>query len=62
MAFRALDTGWILRHAAGDIPAEFAAIGADSVPATVPGVVHTDLLTAGLIPDPYVDDNEWQLA
>lgn len=62
MVFRALDTGWTLRHAAGDIPAAFAAIGAESVPATVPGVVHTDLLTAGLIPDPYVDDNESRLA
>ncbi len=28
------------------------------VPATVPGCVHTDLLAAGLIPDPYLDDNE----
>lgn len=62
MAFRALDTGWTLRHAAGDIPDEFAEIGANPVPATVPGVVHTDLLAAGLIPDPYVDDNESRLA
>ena len=29
-----------------------------SVPATVPGCVHTDLLTAGRIPDPYEGDNE----
>ena len=29
-----------------------------SVPATVPGTVHTDLLAAGLIPDPYLDENE----
>src|SRR3546814_20444905 len=28
------------------------------IPATVPGVVHTDLLTAGLITDPFVDDAE----
>ncbi|MDG6109908.1 glycoside hydrolase family 2 protein [Dactylosporangium aurantiacum] len=28
------------------------------VPATVPGCVHTDLLAAGLIDDPYLDDNE----
>ena len=28
------------------------------VPATVPGCVHTDLLAAGLIEDPYLDDNE----
>ncbi len=28
------------------------------IPATVPGCVHTDLLAAELIPDPYVDQNE----
>ena len=28
------------------------------MPATVPGCVHTDLLAAGLIPDPYLDENE----
>ena len=28
------------------------------VPATVPGCVHTDLLAAGIIDDPYLDDNE----
>ena len=32
------------------------------MPATVPGCVHTDLLDAGLIPDPYLDDNERALA
>ncbi|MGI5492978.1 glycoside hydrolase family 2 protein [Microtetraspora malaysiensis] len=31
------------------------------VPATVPGCVHTDLLAAGLIDDPYLDDNEDRL-
>jgi beta-mannosidase len=30
----------------------------DAIPATVPGAVHTDLLAAGLIPDPYLDLNE----
>lgn len=39
-----------------------AQIGADPIPATVPGVVHLDLLRAGLIPDPYLDDNESALA
>ncbi|WP_203568742.1 glycoside hydrolase family 2 protein [Aestuariimicrobium ganziense] len=29
-----------------------------SVPATVPGCVHTDLQDAGLIPDPYFGENE----
>lgn len=33
-----------------------------SVPATVPGCVHTDLLAAGLIPDPYLDRNELELS
>ena len=32
------------------------------IPATVPGCVHTDLLDAGLIPDPFLDDNESLLA
>ncbi len=38
--------------------------GADvsGLPATVPGCVHTDLLAAGLIEDPYVDENETELA
>lgn len=30
----------------------------DNIPATVPGCVHTDLLAARLIPDPYLDVNE----
>ncbi|MHA6298872.1 glycoside hydrolase family 2 protein [Devosia sp. CAU 1758] len=30
----------------------------EAIPATVPGTVHTDLLAAGLIPDPYLDLNE----
>ncbi len=32
-----------------------------NVPATVPGCVHTDLLAAGLIPDPYYARNELAL-
>jgi beta-mannosidase len=31
-------------------------------PATVPGCVHTDLLDAALIPDPFLDDNELKVA
>ncbi len=30
----------------------------DTIPATVPGCVHTDLLAAGAIPDPFVGQNE----
>jgi beta-mannosidase len=33
----------------------------DSVAATVPGCIHTDLLAAGKIPDPYYRDNEKDL-
>src|SRR5512138_2165783 len=28
------------------------------LPATVPGGIHTDLMAAGVIPDPFVSDNE----
>ncbi|GHJ43893.1 beta-mannosidase [Catellatospora sp. TT07R-123] len=51
---RSLHDGWTLSAVAGvrDIT---------SVPATVPGCVHTDLLAAGLIDDPYRDDNEKRL-
>jgi beta-mannosidase len=49
--------GWTVRATSG--PAE---VGTQPVPASVPGVVHTDLLAAGLIPDPYLDDNESKLA
>ncbi|NEE00682.1 glycoside hydrolase family 2 protein [Phytoactinopolyspora halotolerans] len=45
----------MLRAAGGPVPPDVA--GRD-VPATVPGSVHTDLLAAGLIPDPYLDDHE----
>lgn len=31
---------------------------ADTIPAKVPGCVHTDLLSAGRIPDPFIRDNE----
>nr|WP_246301425.1 sugar-binding domain-containing protein [Microbacterium immunditiarum] len=51
--------GWSVRAASGPAPADIAAA---VVPASVPGVVHTDLLAAGLIPDPFLDDNEALLA
>ncbi|OUC90854.1 glycoside hydrolase family 2 protein [Streptosporangium minutum] len=50
--YRPLHDGWTLHQAGGDI---------SGVPATVPGCVHTDLLAAGLIEDPYLDDNENRL-
>jgi beta-mannosidase len=36
-------------------------IFSDIIPATVPGTVHTDLLEAGLINDPYYRDNALEL-
>ncbi|HEU5111409.1 MAG TPA: glycoside hydrolase family 2 protein [Micromonosporaceae bacterium] len=63
-----LTDGWTLSPAGGDPPgtgppeAVRAAFAAGPLPATVPGCVHTDLLAAGLIPDPYLDDNETRLA
>ncbi|MEU4702744.1 glycoside hydrolase family 2 protein [Nonomuraea dietziae] len=45
---RPLHDSWTVRSASGEVVA----------PATVPGCVHTDLLAAGLIPDPYLDANE----
>ncbi len=54
-----LNTGWTLRAVGGDVPAAMEGI---VVAATVPGCVHLDLLAAGLIPDPYLDDNEAALA
>jgi beta-mannosidase len=51
ISYRALHSGWTLTGP--DVPA---------VPATVPGCVHTDLLAAGLIPAPFLDENETSLA
>ncbi|MFE5797706.1 glycoside hydrolase family 2 protein [Streptomyces sp. NPDC056503] len=45
-----LHEGWSLRH-------EDAAL-----PARVPGCVHTDLLAAGVIPDPFLGRNETAIA
>ncbi len=55
-----LHDGWTVRAVAGPVPGHVAAAG--PVPASVPGTVHTDLLAAGLIADPYLDDNEALLA
>jgi beta-mannosidase len=46
-----LHRNWTIRQVDGDIHAS----------ASVPGCVHTDLLTADLIPDPYLDRNETEL-
>ncbi|TCC53578.1 glycoside hydrolase family 2 protein [Kribbella capetownensis] len=49
---------WTVRTAAGPVPEGITT----PVAATVPGEVHTDLLAAGLIPDPFDGDNEGKLA
>lgn len=60
---RPLHEGWSLRALAGPVPEPLAERVLDRpVPATVPGSTHTDLLDAGLIPDPYLDRNEKVLA
>ncbi len=44
-----------------DAPAAAREAVAARLPAQVPGSVHTDLLAAGIIPDPYLDANETAL-
>ncbi|MEU9632490.1 glycoside hydrolase family 2 protein [Streptomyces luteogriseus] len=45
-----LGDGWILRH------------DSEPIPATVPGCVHTDLMAAGVIPDPFLGLGETEVA
>lgn len=45
-----LAEGWSLHHDGSPLPAR------------VPGCVHTDLLDAGLIPDPFIGENEREVA
>jgi beta-mannosidase len=58
----ALPTHWTLRAIAepAALTTGFPIVGRDT-PAQVPGCVHTDLLAAGLIPDPYLADHEDRL-
>ena len=55
MKYSPLCDGWSVTAVSGLAPAE---IGGKRVLATVPGVVHTDLLRAGLIAAPFDGDNE----
>ena len=61
-----LHDGWTLTAVADTLPPHLPAELADrlrtGVRARVPGTTHTDLLTAGLVPDPYLDRNEEELA
>jgi beta-mannosidase len=50
--------GWTLRAVGGPVP---EAVAGGRVPAVVPGCVHLDLLAAGLIADPFLDENEAQV-
>ncbi|OFE17506.1 beta-mannosidase [Humibacillus sp. DSM 29435] len=54
-----LHDGWSLEATGGPVP---EAVSGRSVPATVPGTTHTDLLAADLIPDPYIGLNETAVA
>lgn len=56
---RELHEGWTLSAASGPVPDHLVGVVTE---AAVPGCVHTDLLAAGRIPDPYLDDNEALLA
>jgi beta-mannosidase len=49
-----LRAGWTLRAIGGDTGGRVPEVYA----ADVPGCVHTDLMAAGVIPDPYLDGNE----
>lgn len=50
-----LNGHWIVRALSGPVPSE---IEGQAFDATVPGCVHTDLLEASAIPDPFDGDNE----
>ena len=52
---RPLHDGWTVIAERGPVPREIAEAGA--IPAQVPGSIHPDLSAAGLIPDPYLDEN-----
>ncbi|HET6705366.1 glycoside hydrolase family 2 protein, partial [Amycolatopsis sp.] len=54
-----LHDGWRLTAVSGPVP---DVVAGRTVPATVPGSVHLDLLDAGLIDDPYADRVEAGLA
>lgn len=53
--FRPIDDGWTVTAVEGPTP---EGLQLQDVPAIVPGVVHTDLLRAGLIADPFDGGNE----
>jgi beta-mannosidase len=54
-----LHEGWTVAALEGPVPQN---LRGRRIPASVPGCVTTDLLDAGLVPDPYIDENEGLLA
>ncbi|HEY5455148.1 MAG TPA: hypothetical protein VIJ96_06750 [Acidothermaceae bacterium] len=54
-----LHNGWTVAAVGGAVPEGLAGV---RLPATVPGSVHLDLMAAGLIPDPFLDENELKVA
>jgi beta-mannosidase len=52
---RSISAGWTVEAIGGVVPDSLLG---KTIEATVPGSVHTDLLAAGLILDPYLDDHE----
>lgn len=57
-SYRPLHDGWTVTAVSSTGQLRPVVAG---LPASVPGCVHTDLLAAGLIEDPYLDDNEERL-
>ncbi len=51
-----LRDSWAVRAIAGPVPSVVG--GGRTFPAAVPGCIHLDLLRAGVIADPYLDENE----
>lgn len=56
-------SAWVLRadpttSAWDGVPEDVRTVLAAGIPATVPGCVHTDLMAAGLLADPYLGANE----
>lgn len=53
-----LQQGWQVRLAPGEARAKEFPKAAQWLPAQVPGTVQTDLIAAGVVPDPFYRDNE----
>jgi beta-mannosidase len=58
MYIQSLSGQWRFRQSALPAASGPGARSHEWLPAQVPGSVHTDLMTAGRIPDPFVGDNE----